>query len=66
MAKQRQLALQVGDYLVIESAGSYGFAMANNYNTRPRAAEILVDGAQAHIIRERETVEQLFALERMV
>lgn len=66
LAKQRQLALQVGDYLVIESAGAYGFAMANNYNTRPRAAEILVDGAQAHIIRERETVEQLFALERMV
>lgn len=66
LAKQRSLALQVGDYLAIESAGAYGFAMANNYNTRPRAAEVLVDGDQVHLIRERETVEQLFALERLV
>ncbi len=66
LAKQRKLALQTGDYLGIESAGAYGFAMANNYNTRPRAAEILVDGTQAHLIRERETVEQLLALERIV
>lgn len=66
LAKQRKLALQTGDYLAIESAGAYGFAMANNYNTRPRAAEILVDGNQVHLIRERETVEQLFALEHMI
>lgn len=66
LAKQRELAIKAGDYLAIESAGAYGFTMSSQYNTRPRAAEVLVDGGQAHLIRERETVEQLYALEKMV
>ena len=66
LAKDRQLAVERGDYLVIESAGAYGFTMSSQYNTRPRAAELLVDGNQCHIIRERETIEQLLALEHIV
>lgn len=66
LAKQRDLVIQVGDYLVIESAGAYGFTMSSQYNTRPRAAEVLVDGDRHYLIRERETIEQLFALERML
>ncbi len=64
LAKDRPLAIAEGDVLAIASAGAYGMAMASNYNTRPRAVEILVHGAQAHVIRERESVESLFALER--
>ncbi len=64
LARDRSLAIAEGDLLAITSAGAYGMAMASNYNTRPRAAEILVDGAQAHLVRERESVESLFALER--
>ncbi|MBI2307217.1 MAG: diaminopimelate decarboxylase [Rhodocyclales bacterium] len=60
----RQLALQPGDLLAIMSAGAYGMAMSSNYNTRPRAAEVLVDGEQAHLVRARETVESLYAQER--
>ena len=48
------------------SAGAYGMAMSSNYNTRPRAAEVMVDGAQVHLIRQRETVEELFAHETML
>lgn len=66
LAKQRELRIAPQDYLVIESAGAYGFTMSSQYNSRPRAAEILVDGAKVHLIRERETVEQLFALEHVV
>ncbi|MBN9179879.1 MAG: diaminopimelate decarboxylase, partial [Microbacterium sp.] len=57
-------ALAEGDLLAIGSAGAYGMAMASNYNTRPRAAEVMVDGGQAYLVRERETVESLYALER--
>jgi diaminopimelate decarboxylase len=64
LARDRSLAIAEGDLLAITSAGAYGMAMASNYNTRPRAVEILVDGAQAHVVRERESVESLFALER--
>ena len=46
------------------SAGAYGMSMASNYNTRPRAAEVMVDGDAVHVIRDRESVPQLFALER--
>ncbi|WP_204319050.1 diaminopimelate decarboxylase [Pelistega ratti] len=66
LAKQRELAIQSGDYLVVESTGAYGFSMASQYNTRPRAAEILVDGEQSYLIRERETLAQLVALEHIV
>jgi diaminopimelate decarboxylase len=61
LGKERSLKLQAGDLLAVRSAGAYGFTMSSNYNSRPRAAEILVDGDQAHLIRERETVESLFA-----
>jgi diaminopimelate decarboxylase len=48
------------------SAGAYGMAMASNYNTRPRAVEVMVDGEQVHVIRQRETVEQLYAGEQVL
>jgi diaminopimelate decarboxylase len=47
------------------SAGAYSMSMSSNYNSRPRAAEVLVDGSEAHLVRARETTEQLFALERI-
>ena len=56
----RHLAVEAGDLLAVCSAGAYGFVMANNYNTRLRPAEILVDGDQAHVVRARESYEQLF------
>jgi diaminopimelate decarboxylase len=65
LAKDRRLAVREGDLLALMSAGAYGMAMSSNYNSRPRAAEVLVDGAAAHLIRGRESVEQLFALERI-
>jgi diaminopimelate decarboxylase len=65
IAKQRRLQAAEGDLLAVMSAGAYGMAMSSNYNSRPRAAEILVDGRQAHLVRSRESVEQLFALERI-
>jgi diaminopimelate decarboxylase len=65
LAKERSLAAREGDLLAIMSAGAYGMTMSSNYNSRPRAAEVLVEGSQAHLVRGRETVEQLFALERI-
>jgi diaminopimelate decarboxylase len=59
----RELALEAGDLLAVMSAGAYGMAMSSNYNTRPRAAEVIVDGAQVHLARRRETVAELFSLE---
>jgi diaminopimelate decarboxylase len=53
----------VGDLLVIHDTGAYGSSMSSNYNTRPLAAEVLVDGAQSQLIRRRQTVEELLALE---
>ncbi len=64
LARGRVLALAEGDLLAIGSAGAYGMAMASNYNTRPRAAEVMVDAGAVHLVRERESVESLFALER--
>jgi len=61
LGKDRELALQQGDLLAVRSAGAYGFSMASNYNSRPRAAEVLVDGDKSAIIRKRETIESLFA-----
>lgn len=60
----RELALQPGDLLAIMSAGAYGMAMSSNYNARPRAAEVMVDGSASHLVRRRETVEELYALEK--
>lgn len=64
LGRNRKLAIVQGDLLAIMSAGAYGMSMSSNYNTRPRAAEIMVDGDQCHLIRQRETIEQLFALEK--
>lgn len=63
LGHQRPLALLPGDLLAIMSAGAYGMAMSSNYNTRPRAAEVMVDAAQMHLVRRRETIEALYALE---
>ena len=60
LGKNRDLVIEQGDYLVVRSAGAYGFSMSSNYNTRPRAAEVMVDGEKAEIVRKRETIEQLF------
>jgi diaminopimelate decarboxylase len=61
LGKNRALAIKAGDLLAIRSAGAYGFVMSSNYNSRPRAAEVMVDGDQAYLIRERETLASLFA-----
>lgn len=66
LAKDRTLALQAGDLLAIMQAGAYGFVMASNYNTRPRVAEIMVDGDQVKLVRRRETLDDLLALEEGV
>ena len=65
LAKERRLAAREGDLLAIMSAGAYGMVMSSNYNTRPRAAEILVAGETAQLVRRRESVDDLFALERI-
>jgi len=65
LGKDRHLALNAGDLLAVLGAGAYGFTMASNYNTRGRPAEVLVDGGKAELIREREPVESLWALERI-
>lgn len=61
LGKNRELAIAAGDMLAVCSAGAYGFVMASNYNTRPLPAEIMVDKNQVHIIRERQTIEDLLA-----
>ena len=63
LGRQRALAIEAGDLLAILSAGAYGMAMSSNYNTRPRAAEVMVDGSELHLVRRRESVEDLYALE---
>jgi len=62
----RKLGVAAGDVLAVMSAGAYGMSMSSNYNTRPRAAEVLVDGAHIHLVREREPVLQLFAGEKII
>lgn len=66
LARDRALALEAGDLLAIMSAGAYGMTMASNYNTRGRPAELLVNGAQVHVVRRRETASDLFALESII
>ncbi len=63
LGKARELAIAEGDFLAIRDAGAYAFVMASNYNTRPRGVELLVDGKDVHVVRERESVESLFELE---
>jgi diaminopimelate decarboxylase len=66
LAKERKLAARAGDLLAVMSAGAYGMVMSSNYNTRPRPAEVMASGADATLVRERESVEQLFAAERLL
>ena len=66
LAKGRELVLAEGDLLAVRSAGAYGFVMSSNYNTRGRAAEVLVDGAQVFEVRRRETIEELYAGESLL
>jgi diaminopimelate decarboxylase len=66
LAKDRELQLAQGDLLAIRSSGAYGFSMSSNYNSRPRVAEVMVDGEQIHLIRERETIAQLWAGEHLL
>lgn len=66
LGRERALAVQAGDMLAVLSAGAYAMAMASNYNSRPRAAEVMVDGDQVHLIREREDVASLHAAERLI
>ena len=66
LARERALSVQPGDLLAMMSAGAYGMTMASNYNTRGRALEVMVDGDQVHVIRQRENPAELFALESML
>lgn len=66
LGKDRELTLKAGDLLAVMSAGAYGFTMASNYNTRPRAAEIMVEGQQIWEIRPRETYEDLMGTEKLI
>lgn len=66
LGKERELAIAPGDFLAVRSAGAYGFVMSSNYNSRCRAAEILVDDAEVHLVREREKLEDLFKDEYVV
>jgi diaminopimelate decarboxylase len=66
LAKESELAAREGDLLAIMSAGAYGMTMSSNYNSRPRAAEVMVHGNEARLVRRRETVEELFSGEEIV
>lgn len=65
LARERRIAAREGDLLAVLSAGAYGMVMSSNYNSRPRAAEVLVQGASAQLVRRRESIEELFAAERI-
>ncbi|USD60379.1 diaminopimelate decarboxylase [Vibrio sp. SCSIO 43140] len=66
IGKDRALVLEPNDLLAVRSAGAYGFVMSSNYNTRPRVAEVMVDGDKAHLVRKRETLESLWELESIL
>ncbi|MBE3789189.1 diaminopimelate decarboxylase [Vibrio parahaemolyticus] len=66
LGKDRALVLQEGDLLAVRSAGAYGFVMSSNYNTRTRAAEVMVDGNQGHLVRQREELTSLWQLEQIL
>ncbi|HKX52838.1 MAG TPA: diaminopimelate decarboxylase [Nitrosospira sp.] len=66
LGHDRHLALAQGDLLAVMSAGAYGMSMSSNYNTRPRAAEVMIDSDRLHLIRERESIEQLMAGEKIL
>ena len=66
LGKDRALAVEPGDLLVVRSAGAYGFTMSSNYNSRPRAAEVLVDGDRSYLVRQREQWQDLWCGEQLV
>lgn len=66
LGKERELVLAAGDLLAVRSAGAYGFTMSSNYNSRPRAAEVMVDGDQVFVIRKRETLDDLYRHEQLL
>lgn len=66
LGKSRRLSIAAGDFIVQRSAGAYGASMASNYNSHPRAAEVLVDGDKAHLIKRRERFEELWACEQLI
>ncbi|MET0105263.1 MAG: diaminopimelate decarboxylase [Sedimenticola sp.] len=66
LGKERELSLSEGELLAVRSSGAYGFTMSSNYNTRPRAPEVMVDGDQVFLVREREQVEDLYRGERLL
>jgi diaminopimelate decarboxylase len=66
LGKARELSILAGDLLAIRSSGAYGFTMSSNYNSRPKAAEVMVDGGEHHLIRARETIEQLWQGESLL
>ncbi|QTF92628.1 diaminopimelate decarboxylase [Halomonas sp. BM-2019] len=66
LGKERTLAIAAGDLLAVRSAGAYGFVMASNYNSRPRPAEVMVDGDAVHLVRRRERLEELWAGETLL
>lgn len=66
LGKDRDLVLEEGDLLAVRSSGAYGFTMSSNYNSRPRVAEVMVDGNKAHLVRQRETLSSLWALESVL
>lgn len=66
LGKDRELAIVAGDLLAVRGAGAYGFSMSSNYNTRPRVAELLVDGAHVHVVRRRETLEDMLVQEEVL
>lgn len=66
LGKDRELAITSGDLLAVRSSGAYGFTMSSNYNSRPRVAEIMVDGEKDYVVRERETIEQLWQGEALL
>ncbi len=66
LGKDRDLAIAEGDLLAVRSAGAYGFTMSSNYNSRPRAAEVLVDGNQLYLVRQREQWQDLWQGEQLL
>lgn len=66
LGKDRELKINTGDVLAVRTAGAYGFAMSSNYNARPRAAEVMVSGHRAHLVRRRETLAELYAHEMVI
>ncbi len=66
LGRDRTLAISAGDLLAVRSAGAYGSSMSSNYNTRPRAAEVMVDGAAFHVVRRRETIEEMLMPESLL